>query len=90
MYPNLYFAFRDLFGLELPGLRFINSFGFFVAIAFLVAAWVLSLELRRKSQAGLLQYEETVIKVGEPASVFDLLTNFLLGFLLGYKIICNI
>ena len=87
MYPNLYFAFRDLFGIELPGLRFINSFGFFVAIAFLVAAWVLSMELRRKSQAGLLQYEETVIKVGEPASVFDLLTNFLLGFLLGYKII---
>jgi len=87
MYPNLYFAFRDLFGLELPGLRFINSFGFFVAIAFLVAAWVLALELRRKSQSGLLQYEETTIKVGEAASITDLLTNFFLGFLLGYKII---
>jgi phosphatidylglycerol---prolipoprotein diacylglyceryl transferase len=87
MYPNLYFAFRDLFGIEIRGLRFINSFGFFVAIAFLVAAWVLASELRRKSKSGLLMYEETTIKVGEPAGFVDLITNFLLGFLLGYKII---
>ncbi|MBZ5856247.1 prolipoprotein diacylglyceryl transferase [Flavihumibacter profundi] len=87
MYPNLYYAFKDLFGLNLPGLRFINSFGFFVAIAFLVAAWILSNELRRKSKEGLLQYEETTITIGKPASFLDLLTNFILGFLLGYKII---
>jgi phosphatidylglycerol:prolipoprotein diacylglycerol transferase len=87
MYPNLYYAFRDLFGVELPGLRFINSFGFFVALAFLAAAWILTLELRRKSQLGLLQYEETKITVGQPASISDLLINFVLGFLLGYKII---
>ncbi|MCG7858516.1 prolipoprotein diacylglyceryl transferase [Flavihumibacter sediminis] len=87
MYPNLYYAFRDLFGIEITGLRFVNSFGFFVALAFLFAAWVLTMELRRKSQAGLLQYEDTKIKIGEPASASELITNFLLGFLLGYKII---
>ena len=42
MYPNLYYAFRDLFGIEITGLRFVNSFGFFVALAFLFAAWVLT------------------------------------------------
>lgn len=87
MYPNLYYAFKDLFGIDIPGLRFINSFGFFVALAFLGAAWTLTLELKRKSKAGLLQYEETQITIGQPASISDLLTNFILGFLLGYKII---
>ena len=37
MYPNLYFAFLDLLGWDLPALKLINSFGFFVALAFLVA-----------------------------------------------------
>ena len=87
MYPNLYYALKDLTGIDLPGLRFINSFGFFVALAFLGAAWTLSLELKRKSQQGLLIYEETKITVGKPASISELLTNFILGFLLGYKII---
>lgn len=87
MYPNLYYAFKDLLGVEIPGLRFVNSFGFFVALAFLAAAWVLTMELKRKSQQGLLQFEETRITIGKPASAGELITNFILGFLLGYKII---
>lgn len=87
MYPNLYYAIKDIFGVSITGLRFVNSFGFFVALAFLGAAWVMSVELRRKSRQGLLQYEETRITIGKPASISELLTNFILGFLLGYKII---
>lgn len=87
MYPNLYYAFKDLFGIEWGFLRFVNSFGFFVAIAFIVAAIVLSNELRRKSKQGFFQPTEMQVKVGQPATVLDLLLNFLLGFLLGYKII---
>jgi phosphatidylglycerol:prolipoprotein diacylglycerol transferase len=87
MYPNLYFAFKDLFGVEWRSLRFVNSFGFFVAIAFIVAAIVLVAELRRKSKQGLLQPTEMQITVGEPATPPELILNFLLGFLLGYKII---
>jgi len=87
MYPNLYYAFRDIFGKELNGLRFINSFGFFVAIAFLVAAYVLVLELKRKERAGLLQGTDVKITVGKPATFADLLLNFGLGFLLGYKFV---
>jgi prolipoprotein diacylglyceryl transferase len=87
MYPNLYYAFKDLFGLEIGPLRFINSFGFFVAIAFFVAAALLTAELKRKSKLSLLQPTEDTVTVGEPASITDLLLNFLLGFVLGYKIL---
>ena len=87
MYPNLYYAFRDLFGVEWKFLRFVNSFGFFVAIAFIVAAMVLTTELRRKSKQGYFQPTEMQMMVGQPASLSDILLNFLLGFLLGYKIV---
>ena len=87
MYPNLYYAFKDLFGVEATGLRFINSFGFFVALAFIVAAFVLTKELRRKESEGLLVAEDVKIEVGKPAGTGELLTNFLLGFLFGFKIL---
>lgn len=87
MYPNLYFAFKDLFGIDWQPLRFVNSFGFFVAIAFILAAIFLAMELRRKSKQGLLTPTEMQIMVGQPATVGELVLNFLLGFLLGYKII---
>ena len=87
MYPNLYYAFKDLFGVEWTGLRFINSFGFFVAIAFLLAAMVLTRELKRKQRDGLLYGQDVKIVVGKPATIGELFLNFVLGFILGYKII---
>ena len=35
MYPTLFHLFKDLFGVDWNFLKPINSFGFFVAIAFL-------------------------------------------------------
>ncbi len=87
MYPNLYYAFKDLFGIDFPPLRFINSFGFFVAIAFIVAASLLASELKRKSKIGLLQPTEDEVIVGKAATPGELFLNFILGFLLGYKIL---
>ncbi len=87
MYPNLYYAVKDLFGIEVTGLKLINSFGFFVAIAFIAASAVLSAELKRKEKEGLLIHEEEKMIVGAPASLQELLLNFLLGFIFGYKII---
>ncbi|HPG12313.1 MAG TPA: prolipoprotein diacylglyceryl transferase [Chitinophagaceae bacterium] len=87
MYPNLYYAFKDLFGVEWTFLRFVNTFGFFVAIGFIVSAVVLTAELRRKSKLGLFKPTEMQVMVGKPASFSDLALNFLLGFLLGYKIV---
>jgi prolipoprotein diacylglyceryltransferase len=87
MYPNLYFAIKDLFGISLPVLRFINSFGFFVALSFIAAAVTLTKELIRKEREGLLHYREQLVLIGKPASPTELSLNFLLGFLLGFKLV---
>ncbi len=87
MYPNLYFVFKDIFGIEISGLKLVNTFGFFVAIAFIISAWVLTLELRRKQQQGLFTFTEETITIGAPASFAELFVNFLMGFIFGYKII---
>ena len=87
MYPNLFYAFKDLFGIEIPFLKVINSFGFFVAISFLAAAWLLIRELKRRQALGQFSYVETTIRVGQPANFLELSINFILGFFLGYKII---
>jgi phosphatidylglycerol:prolipoprotein diacylglycerol transferase len=87
MYPNLYYAFKDLFGVDWKFLHFINSFGFFVAISFILAAVILDRELKRKEAQGLLQAEDEIRVVGKPAGPGELLTNFILGFILGYKVI---
>jgi prolipoprotein diacylglyceryltransferase len=87
MYPNLYYVFEDFFGIRIGILRFVNSFGFFVAIAFLVAAALLSRELKRKSKEGLFKPTERKIVVGGPATPAELAVNFLLGFLFGFKIL---
>lgn len=87
MYPNLYYACKDLFGVEWTWLKLVNSFGFFVALSFIVSAWILTLELKRKQQQGLFIHTEETITIGAPASLSDLLLNFVLGFIFGYKII---
>ncbi|MEP7258258.1 MAG: diacylglyceryl transferase, partial [Flavitalea sp.] len=88
MYPNLYYAIKDLFGVEpWNGLRFVNSFGFFVALAFLSSAYVLNRELTIKERAGLLHSEDIKIEVGKPASFGEIFLNFIMAFVFGYKII---
>ncbi|MFN5423618.1 MAG: diacylglyceryl transferase, partial [bacterium] len=88
MYPNLYFFLKDVLGVEPWSFtKYINSFGLLVAIAFVVGAMIISLELKRKETAGLLSPVDEKIVVGKPASATELLMHFLFGFLVGYKIL---
>lgn len=87
MYPNLYFFFKEAFGVEWEWARFLNSFGFFVALAFIAAAMVLTKGLKLKEKKGLLSPKEEKREFGKPASVGELISNAVLGFLMGYKII---
>ncbi len=88
MYPNLYYFLKEAFGVEPWGFtQYINSFGFFVAISFLLAAWLLAKELNRKEKQGLLQPKEETIVVGEAAKPGELIFNFIFGFIVGYKIL---
>ncbi len=86
MYPNLYYVFKDLFGVEWKALSFLNTFGLMVAMGFVTAAIVLSKELQRKEKQGLLSPREEMITVGKPASVSELIINAVVGFIFGYKI----
>jgi phosphatidylglycerol:prolipoprotein diacylglycerol transferase len=87
MYPTIYHAVKDLFGADIPALKIFQSFGFFVAIAFLVAGYFFAAELRRKEREGLVLASTRKVMKGEPASQSDLITNAIFGFLLGYKLI---
>ncbi|MFZ4058079.1 MAG: prolipoprotein diacylglyceryl transferase [Ferruginibacter sp.] len=87
MYPNLYYVFKDWFGVEWHTLGFLNTFGLMVAMGFVVAAIVITTELKRKEKQGLLFPREEQITVGEPASITDLLINFFTGFVFGFKLI---
>ncbi|HVI47362.1 MAG TPA: prolipoprotein diacylglyceryl transferase family protein [Chitinophaga sp.] len=87
MYPNLYYALRDLLGLEIPVLKIFQTFGFFVAVAFLAAAYVLTRELKRREKMGLMLPVQETITVGGPATRGELIGNGVIGFLLGWKII---
>ena len=83
MYPNLYFLFQDLLGIEIPALKLVNSFGLMVAIAFVVASGLLKRELKRKEQEGLIAPTETTTVVGKLAGPFAWASSAFLGLILG-------
>lgn len=85
MYPTISHLIQDIFGIYIP--LPIQSFGFMMAIAFLVGAYALTLELKRKEKDGIVSAETIQVKKGESASIMELLSSFLIGFLLGYKFV---
>lgn len=87
MYPNLYYVFKDWFGVEWHALSFLNTFGLMVAVSFIAAAIVITSELKRKEKLGLLLPREEVITVGQPATLGELVINFITGFIFGYKLV---
>jgi len=84
-YPDISDIINDLTGwhIQLP----IHSFGFFVALAFLTAAWLLTIELKRKEKEGLLHSEVQKILIGRKATTSELLVNGLIGFAIGFKLV---
>lgn len=86
MFPTLDYLINYLFGTNLQ-LYFPPTFGFWVAMAFLGAAWVLSRELKRKEKGGLVHAVKKMQWKGKPASAADLVINGILGFVLGWKVV---
>lgn len=87
MYPNLYYVLNDWFGWKINAFKIFYTFGIFVALAFIAAAYFFTQELKRKEKQGLMTPREETITTGKPASVFELLLNGLVGFVFGYKLI---
>lgn len=64
----------------------IFSYGFFVAMGFLVAASLSALEMRRREKLGLMRGVEAEVTLGEAPRYFDTALYFLFGFVLLFKV----
>ncbi len=85
MYPGLSDLFNDLFGTNFT-VSFPPMFGTMVALSFLLGAWIMKLELKRKESLGLLNPFSRKILTGKPASPSELIGNGIFGFILGFKL----
>src|SRR5262245_64772420 len=86
MYPTLYHAVLDLFGLHIQALKLVNMFGFMVALGFLGAAKSLALELDRKHAEGKLPSSQRKWVPPRPPTLLDVGLSGLMAFVLGFKL----
>lgn len=88
MYPDLSYFFHDLFGTPVDNWTAIfKTFGLFLVLAILSSAYFLYIELKRKAQKGFFQPEMVKIVEGKPATVSELISNGVFGFILGFKVL---
>ena len=83
MYPTISHLIYDLFGVKIP--LPIQTFGFWVAIAFLAASWIVSFELKRKESEGFLSAINIKEIIGSKLSIIEIISSLLVGFGTGFK-----
>lgn len=86
MYPDLSYILHDLIGTQ-PDNFFsvVKTFGLLLVLAFIASAYTLKAELRRKYKEGKIGSVVHEQIVGAPASTMELISQGLLGFILGFK-----
>lgn len=86
MYPDLSYFFHDIFGTQPDNWTSVfKTFGVMLVLAILTAALFFYWELKRKAEEGI--YQPTLVKtmIGEPANIWEIVSNALFGLLLGLK-----
>ena len=83
MYPKISDLINDLLGthINLP----IQSYGFMVALAFIVAGLIVYNELKRKHLQGILPITQKKVMVGQPATAVEIITSLIFGYFVGLK-----
>ena len=85
MYPTISHLLFDLFGINIP--LPIQTFGFWVAISFLAASYVITQELKRKEKEGNLKLSIVKETIGKSLSIYEILSSLITGFFIGFKLI---
>lgn len=85
MYPTISHLIEDLFGIYIP--LPIQTFGFWVAIAFLAASYIIKIELQRKEKEGKISIIKIKKIVGLKLNSLDIGIALFSGFLIGFKLL---
>jgi phosphatidylglycerol:prolipoprotein diacylglycerol transferase len=85
MYATVSDILKDLLGVNIP--LPIQTFGFMMAISFILAYIVMSSELKRKEANGLLKPIKVKKKFNEPVTIIDYITVTVIGAFIGFKLL---
>ena len=80
MYPTLSHFFQEVFGWNIP--LPIQTYGFFVALAFLSGLWFFAREFKRKEKEGVLKSIQKKVLIGEAVKPTELIFSGIIGFII--------